>query len=465
MRDDNTAHILVVGGGPAAVATTLWLLDEGFRVTMAERGDYSEFRVGEHLLPLAKGQLLEMGVPANLSEEGSVQCAEVHTVWGTPKLRYNESILNPLGGGLILDRSVFDANLAEHAKGQGATVLKETTFTGCARSGEGWSCDFNQRGTSLKIDADYIIDATGRACKVVNHLGYEYEEHDKLICIAAVLGALDTGRPATPTILLEACRDGWWYSSALADGRVIATYMTDSDILSGSQMTPLDFWKERLEESPETARRLEPYKEIPRAHVCPSQSRKIEKIYGDGWLAVGDSAMSCDPLSSAGIYKGFAMAWLAARALKGHFSSEAGALEGYDEQATGLYEDYLKTRAYFYRFVTRWPKSDFWLRRQTPLPHDTPIYLDPTALISLSENVSLPDDCSALGKLCPNIDFAILFKQTKSLRPAHELASSYNLACKDRFHDREIITAIQYLIEAGYLDIHNQGPGSARLAG
>ncbi|MDN3515235.1 MAG: NAD(P)/FAD-dependent oxidoreductase [Candidatus Brocadia sp.] len=454
---NKVCNVIVVGGGPAGIATTLALLSAGFKVIMIEQSDYNEIRVGEHLLPAAKLLLTQLGVPREVWDRVCLHCAEVQSAWGTSKLMYNESIWNPYGGGLILNRSYFDSKLADYAMQCGAVVYKNTAFITCSRKENGWTCELKRDDEVFHLKADFLIDATGRSAKVVKSLGYKPEEYDKLICVAGFCKPLQPHYPVEQCVLLEACKDGWWYSIRLFDGRIVATYMTDIDILTDSRKQPLEFWIERLHESQYTCSRLNAYETASEVHVRPSQSHKLENVYGDGWLAVGDAAMSCDPLSSAGILKGLKMGINAAQALELHLNNDSGSLARYDEQAKEDYCTYLKKRAYYYRFVTRWPKSKFWTRRHSHLSDDTPIYLDPMTAISLSENVILPGDYSLLNNVIPNIDVEMIFKLASPAKPSHQLVSLYKKQSNCQQLDREIILTMQFLIESGYLEISNQG--------
>ena len=460
---NKTRNIVVVGGGPAGVAITLALHASGFKVSMIERSDYNEIRVGEHLLPGAKLLLTQLGVPRNVWAGECLQCSEVQSVWGSSKLLYNESIWSPYGGGLILNRSYFDSNLADYATQCGASVYKNTTFIAGNRIENGWICDLKRDDEVFHLKADFLIDATGRSYKVVKSLGYKPVEYDKLICIAGFCKPLEQHHPVEQYVLLEACKDGWWYSIRLFDGRIVATYMTDIDILSDSNKQPHEFWSERLHESPHTCSRLDEFETTKEVHVRPSQSCKLEKVFGHGWLAVGDAAMSCDPLSSAGILKGFKMGMRAAQALESYFSNDSRALIMYDEQAKEEYSAYLRTRSYYYRFVTRWPNSEFWTRRHTHLPSDTPIYLDPMAVISLSEDISFPDDYSLLNNVVQDIDVKTIFKLASSVKLSHQLVSIYKEELNCQHLDREIVFAIQFLIESGYLKTSSQGTGYSEV--
>ncbi len=443
--------ITVLGGGPAGVASALALIESGFKVTLVERSDYNEIRAGEHLLPEAKPLLAQLKVPKSVWDKNCFECSEILSVWGTSKLSHNESIWNPYGGGVILNRSFFDSNLADYAEQCGATLLKNTSFVSCKREKNRWTLDLKRDGKIVNMEADFLIDATGRSSRVVKSLNGKHVEYDGLICIAGFINPEKNNNQKAPYVLLEACRDGWWYSVQLFDGRMVATYMTDRDMLVDSKQKPLEFWKDRLEESPHTQSRLRAYDAPAEVFIRPSQSHKLETVYGDGWLAVGDSAISCDPLSSAGILKGFKMGIQAAETIQKHFDGDTEAFDKYNQQVKKDFDEYLKTRAYYYRLVMRWPKSKFWTRRHSELPSDTPIYLDPMTLVSLSDDACQEDANSGYDSIIPEINSNLLTKIASSIMPAHRLVSLYKSESKCQNQDQNIIIAIQYLLEAGIL--------------
>ena len=58
-----THKVAVIGGGPAGLATALALLAYAYDVTVIERTDYSDVRVGEHLPPSGISSLRQLQVP------------------------------------------------------------------------------------------------------------------------------------------------------------------------------------------------------------------------------------------------------------------------------------------------------------------------------------------------------------------------------------------------------------------
>lgn len=85
-----------------------------------------------------------------------------------------------------------------------------------------------------------------------------------------------------------------------------------------------------------------------------------ERLHGDGWVAVGDAAVSVDPLSSQGLITGVVMAAHAARL--------AGAdLADWETSYRAVLAEHEETRGWLYAVETRWPNADFWSRRAPTL--------------------------------------------------------------------------------------------------
>ena len=94
-------------------------------------------------------------------------------------------------------------------------------------------------------------------------------------------------------------------------------------------------------------------------------SMRLDRFVGDGWLAVGDAAISFDPLSSQGmlnaLYTGLRGGQALARALLGDHAGIAG----YTERLEQVYGAYLRNRLAFYAAEPRWADHAFWRRRFT----------------------------------------------------------------------------------------------------
>ena len=130
----SSAHVAIVGGGPAGAAATLALLNHGFAVTLIERSDYADLRIGEHLTPDAVPDLAHLDVLQEVQNGAHWRCHGVRSAWGESVVRDNAYIFSPYGDGFNLSRPAFDAMLAKQAERRGAAVLKKTRLVTLTRN-------------------------------------------------------------------------------------------------------------------------------------------------------------------------------------------------------------------------------------------------------------------------------------------------------------------------------------------
>jgi flavin-dependent dehydrogenase len=91
----------------------------------------------------------------------------------------------------------------------------------------------------------------------------------------------------------------------------------------------------------------------------------LERPAGKGWLAVGDAALSFDPLSSQGLLNGLFTGLAAAEAANRYLRGAAHALTEYLQVIRGIRDAYQRHLALWYAAETRWPEAPFWQRRHT----------------------------------------------------------------------------------------------------
>src|SRR5690349_9257845 len=94
------AAVLIVGGGPAGLATAMELARRHISSVVVERSSYDDLRIGEHLTPAGVLQLkaLNLGLPAHLHSPS----AGVIAYWGSETANYMDYFLHPGQRGLNL---------------------------------------------------------------------------------------------------------------------------------------------------------------------------------------------------------------------------------------------------------------------------------------------------------------------------------------------------------------------------
>jgi flavin-dependent dehydrogenase len=363
---ERQVDLLIAGGGPAGTACAIALSRAGRAVTLLERSSYDLPRVGEALPPEVHRPLSELAVWERFLAEGHTASPGIMCVWGAPEvLLNNDFIANPFGTGWHVDRTRFDAMLAEAAAEAGAEFTKGARLTRIARGSTGlWLIEASSGEARIGRRARAIVDATGRAAALARRLGIRRIIHDRLIGLWAIVAGRTDHNPADRRTLIEPIECGWWYTALLPNGRHAAALMTDSDLLPAGAAARNAFWRDCLKRAPHTMSRLGLDARDERFRIVPACSSRPEVVVGPGWLAVGDAAMSFDPLSSRGVTWALESGLAAAQAHDTALRGDLAPTHAFARRAEADFASYLVGRSAIYTRERRWRDSPFWRRRQ-----------------------------------------------------------------------------------------------------
>lgn len=357
------SDVAVIGGGPAgcAAALTLRACFPALSVVLLEAGSYCGYRPGEILPPAARSLLRTLGILHLLDQELAMPSRGIASAWGSTTLEQNDYFLSAHGNGWHLDRSRFDAMLAEVCTPRGVRVLYDTPLRGAVRQNGWWELE-TSRGLHM---ARFVIDATGRAAAFARMAGERIGFDDRLTSYSRIFA--NTDRCAVET-LIESVPQGWWYTAPLPQGRRMVTFMTDVDLGQELRLPEAEAWRALLQETTHTAAVIGRSHAISDCLVRPASTARLSRIVGDGWLATGDAASAFDPLAAQGITKALRNGILAAYATGDLLRGVPGGADRYSAIVVSQFAGYRRAhRAHFAR-ETRWSGALFWMRRQASSP-------------------------------------------------------------------------------------------------
>ena len=196
---------------------------------------------------------------------------------------------------------------------------------------------------------------------------------DRLVGVAVHWAGVDEKKLGH--LLVEAAREGWWYSAPLPSGAqhkadsMIAMLMTDADLCGELRLAIAEPWQAILQSTKATRQRLglAHRTSTPQVHCAHSHRLRRDGASEAGpWLAVGDSTLAVDPISGSGVVRALRTAHAAADTVSELLAQPHAwhrTLAAYEAERDKECTNYLLERAQYYAAEQRFD-TPFWQRRQ-----------------------------------------------------------------------------------------------------
>lgn len=352
-----TSEIAVIGGGPAGACAASTLAAIGISTLLFEARQKPLRKAGEALAASAGHILQTLGAWDAFASDRHLPCHGNVSAWGQDSWQEDDFMRTGLGSGWQLDRVVFEESLLSAAARKGATIVRGSELTAIARENGRWK--FIAGGRTF--GAGFVIDATGRRSIVARKNGVGRITLDRLVAVHGIAVA-DSDADHDSRTFVESCREGWWYSVLVPSGKRIVSLQTDADLLSRQSWRTREWFAKRLGETRCLSSLLQKhdYKLVGLPRLNLAHSGRLQHFSGEGWLAVGDAAMSFDPLSSQGILSAMQSGTKAAQMV---VTDGAWSRAKIDRWYQPLWEEFFNRRSIYYSMERRWRNAPFWQRR------------------------------------------------------------------------------------------------------
>ena len=357
-----SADVLIVGAGPAGAIAALNLAST-HQVLLVDRRIAPTARIGESLPPAARRLLTDMGLWDDFLRRGHAACYGNRSLWNGVAADH-DFLRDPDGHGWHLDRAQFESWLREHAVRRGAALMTSTTLASATAVKDGWQVKLDTATGCIEVQTKMLIDASGRGATLGRQLGARRQHHDQLVCLW--LYGCNQRSVVDSRSQIEAVEHGWWYTASLPGQRRVLAFHTDSDLPIVRALRSRGALLDAAKATTEIAEQLNAAGFIADAEIVTTaaHSATLQPAAGDRWCAVGDAAISFDPLSSQGLfnamYTGLAAALACDRALDGDVS----AFDDYSDDLRRIETAYRHHLDFWYGQEKRWPDAAFWQRRQ-----------------------------------------------------------------------------------------------------
>jgi flavin-dependent dehydrogenase len=362
--------VVVAGGGPGGSAAALALAHGGRRVLLADASPPGAFRIGEALPPAARPLLRDLGVLDAFLSDGHHPCYGNMSAWGSRVLRTTEFVFDPHGHGWHLDRARFDAGLRAAAADAGVEVWTGTRLTVHGRDAGGWDVRLESPDGAEDLRCGWLVDATGRSAAVARRAGAARVRGDALVAFAARFRAPSPAGDEDGRTMVEAAPDAWWYTARLPSAERMVAYFTDADLADRAALLAPEGFAAALRASEHVRAAVQGrgYALHGRPWGADAGSARLDRVVGDGWVAVGDAALSFDPLSSQGMLNALYTGLRAGQALDAALAGDEKPLDAYARRLDEVYRAYRRHHAVHYADERRWTERPFWSRRRVEVP-------------------------------------------------------------------------------------------------
>lgn len=372
ISQSNSIDIAIIGGGVAGCTAAI-ALSSSYNVALIDKLTEPIERVGECLAPAARRVFKQL----NLLDEFESKIKVIHqrnngmqSYWGSDKVQIVDPLRNPDGFGWQLNRKEFESFLRKKAAERSAECFWGYQLFQCKYEDEHWILTFastNEISKKIVIKAKFVIDASGRQSHFARKLGIERQSEDKLISVWATL----TNEEISTLSTISASQSGWWYSAPLPNNKRIMAFQTDSDLIEHTQLKTKEAFIDLAQNNVQMKAILDKGKNsIQFNGIVAANSTRLKQVNGQQWVALGDAAISFDPLSSQGMFNAMANALQLTDLLTEHQiisqpnSEKAQHFQKeYSEQINQIWKHYLHHKRLFYNQEIRWNNSEFWRRR------------------------------------------------------------------------------------------------------
>ncbi|BDD05600.1 lysine-epsilon-oxidase maturase LodB [Aureibacter tunicatorum] len=362
--------VIVIGGGPSGAALSLSLLTHSsLSVGLIDRSDFMDTKIGEHVSSSIFDFLKHLSMDkADFSADCFLPAYESVAYWGDDLPRSVHTIDTFESASYQINREQFDLRLLEEVAERGGDIFPRTTLASAdQQSDHSWllSLKHAEHG-AFELKCKYLIDASGRKAPFGRKIGLSPNRLDQLVGVGTFFENQGENAESRGQ-LIETVEHGWWYSASLPNNLRVVTLFTDSDIVSAMKLNTREQWNALLNETKHIKYEVHQHAmQEAKPWVRDAGTYFHAESSPVNFAAIGDAAISFDPISSMGIGFALSSACHVAYLIASHEDSSQGVLDisQYQKDLQEHFNKYLDVRNKYYEREKRWSDSLFWQRRQ-----------------------------------------------------------------------------------------------------
>ncbi len=388
--DGGPVDVAIIGGGPAGSSAARLLSTWGHSVLLLAKSDAGKPSLAESLPPSCRKVFEAIGVREAVERAGFATTGGNTVCWSAGAPRVASFGSGRLGYQVL--RRDFDRLLLDEARRAGAVVRGGVTVRRAAIGDDGPAVvtGRDEGGHTVTASARIVLDCSGRAGVIARPHRTRLQTAETTLALVGIWRRGDgwplpgpASTPGAPAVgesgdashtVVEAYADGWAWSVPVSAQRRYVTVMVDPRTTETDH--PESFaarYRAEIAKTVHLARLTASAGLEGEPWACDASQYGARRFGGRGYLLVGDAATFIDPLSSFGVKKAMASAWLAAVAANTcllHPARADLALRFHAEREQEVWDSYRRQSAAFFAQVSRHELHPFWSDRSDPVAMD-----------------------------------------------------------------------------------------------
>lgn len=361
-EDVERTEILIIGAGPAGSVAAAMLRQQGRRVLMLERQQFPRFSIGESLLPQSMEYIEAAGLLQDVVEAGFQYKNGAAFVHGKARTAFDFRKKFSPGWGTTyqVQRADFDNVLARGAERMGATLRFGDEVLSVEPGEQPLVNVRRPDGSEYRIEADFILDASGFARLLPRLL--DLESPSNFPVRGAIFCHVRDNIPAEAEfdrnkILITTHPehiDVWYWTIPFSNGCCSLGVVAEPSFFERYEGDDLQKLQAIVGEDPNLTSLLAnaEWAVLPVRRIT-GYSANVSSLWGPGYALLGNAGEFLDPVFSSGVTIAFKSAQLASECLKRRY---AGETVDWESEFSIPLRAGVKT---FRRFVESWYQGGF----------------------------------------------------------------------------------------------------------
>lgn len=320
--------ILIIGAGPAGTVAGAYLQKQGFKITIVEKTQFPRFVIGESLLPISMEHFREVDLLDCLEKQKFEVKAGARFLRGKEVCLFDFSKKFTQGADWTwqVPRADFDKALADEVEKRGVDILYENEVVAIDFQGKTSTTTVkNKEGNTTKINAKFVIDASGYGQVLPRLLDLEtpssLPEHSSIFTHLKDVKRPE-GKEGTLISFDIVKPDVWLWVIPFSNGTTSIGFVGPTEFINSYKGNNEEALREMLKLSDYYFDRFDGVDFSFAPHKILNYSKASKQLYGEGFVLTGNSAEFLDPVFSSGVAFATESSLLAAKLITRELNGE-----------------------------------------------------------------------------------------------------------------------------------------------